>query len=312
MGQNTDQGQVTVEIVRKAIMGAVIGNSGELYASYGEIPQECVTAVRIVNDHYAGFESLVWQRLSDLPMIRHFFGRLIRKRLQQRGVLVSPIISAIFDDQQGLEERLRRIQSIPGASELRREYRGSNHPDLGHVTDENTVDFAAEVLVLDLLGGLGFSSIIKAERANSSAHVDIVAERYGKLYAVEVTRKREIRGWQTLPYGNLEDCDSSANQDRIRRVLLHTLASKENQFSRAMEAGTIDGAVIKVVAIKTSDYGFAECIGQAERIARELLAEEGNWEHIDCIWLVPNIAVKASRWLCKRHGDAVSPSEETQ
>jgi hypothetical protein len=303
MEQTPDQ--VTPEIVRKAIMGAAIKNSGELLASYGGIPQQCIAAARVVNDNYAKFEGLVWERLSDLPAIKYFFERLIRTRLKQRGILASPIIAAIFDDQPTLEERLDRVRSIPGVDELRKEYRGTNNPDRGYITDEDIIDLSAEVLALDLLTQLGFSSIAKTQETNSKSHVDITAKRDEKSYAVEVTRKREIRGWQTLPYGNLEDCGAAANQDRIRKVLLHTLAKKDDQFSRAVDASTIDDATIKVVAIKTSDYGFAECINQAKKIARQLLNEKGNWLHIDCIWLMPNTSVHDSCWLCKNDTDAV-------
>jgi len=297
--------QITVEIVRKAIMGAAIRNNGELLASYGGIPQECIAAARIVSNNYVQFEDMVWKRLSDLQEIEYFFGRLIKTRLKQKGILASPIIAAIFDDQPKLEERLSRVHSIPGIDELRRGYRGTSHPALGYITDEDIIDFSAEVLALDLLAQLGFSNIVKMQETNSKAHVDITAKRDGKHYAVEVTRKREVRGWQTLPYGNLEDCEAVVNQDRIRKVLLHTLAKKDDQFSRAIDAGTIDNAMIKVVAIKTSDYGFAECINQAKKIARQLLDEEGNWLHIDCIWLMPNTSVRDSCWLCKNDTDVV-------
>ncbi len=306
--QNSSQNTVTLDIVRKAIMGAAIRNSGELLASYGGIPQECIAAAQVVGDNYAQFEDMVWKRLSGLAEIKHFFGRLIKTRLRQKGILASPIISVIFDDQPKLEERLSRVRSISGVDELRKEYRGTSHPDLGHITDEDIIDFSAEVLALDLLGELGFSNIIKVQEPDNRAHVDITAERDEKHYAVEVTRKREVRGWQTLPYGNLEDCEAAINQDRIRKVLLHALAKKDDQFSRAIDAGTIDSAVIKVLAIKTSDYGFVECINQAEKIARKLLNEEGNWLHVDCIWLMPDTSVRDSCWLCKNDTSVVFTS----
>ncbi len=302
------ENQVTVDIVRQAVMGAAIRNYGELYASYGGIPQQCIDAARIISDNYAEFEKLVWKQLSSLPMIHRFCGHLIRKRLRQKGILISPIISAIFDEQHSLEQRLNNIRSIPGVDELQKEYRGSNHPDLGDVTDEAIVDFGAEILTLDFLSRLGFSNVRKMTKVSNEAHLDITAERDGKCYAVEVTRKREIRGWQTLPYGNLEDCNAPANQDRIRKLILHALVSKENQFVRTMDANTIDNTVIRVVAIRTSDYGFAECIDQAEQIARGLLAEPENWEHVDCMWLISNSAVEESRWLCKKAIGAVSLS----
>lgn len=309
--QNHIENGVTVEVVRKAIMGAAIRNNGELLVSYGGIPQECKAAAQVVNNNYAQFEQMVWKRLSDLPEIKHFFGRLVRTRLRQKGILISPIISAIFDDQPKLEERLSRVRSIPGVEELYKEYRGTSRLDQGYITDEDIIDLSAEVLALDLLIELGFSNIIKMQETNSEAHADITAERDGRHYAVEVTRKREIRGWQTLPYGNLEDCEAATNQDRIRKVLLHTLVSKDDQFSRAIDAGTIDDATIKVVAIKTSDYGFAECISQAKKIACELLSEEGNWRHIDGIWLMPNTSVRDSCWLSKNDTDDGLTGSET-
>jgi len=280
--------QVTVETVRKAIRGAHIRNSVELYASYGGIiPQECLDAAEAIRDNYAEFEKLLWDRLSALPLTQKFFGHLIRVRLKQKGILASPIISAIFDDQRRLEHRLQNIQSIPGVEDL----------------------LLAEILVLDFLVQLEFSGICKVSEQDSKAHIDIVAQKDGKRYAIEVTRKKEIKGWKTLPYGNLEDCDALINQGKIRKRLRQALSSKEDQFSRSLDAGTIDCSMTGVVAIKTSDFGFAECINQAEQIARELLARPNEWRHVDCIWLVPNVDVKQSRWVCRNAADIVKASE---
>lgn len=74
--------QVTVEIVRKAIMGAAIRNSGELFASYGGISQERIAAAQAVSDSYTQFEDVVWEQLSDLSEIEYFFGGLIGTRLR--------------------------------------------------------------------------------------------------------------------------------------------------------------------------------------------------------------------------------------
>lgn len=302
-------GQVTIEIVHKAIMGVHIANNGELYVSYHGIPQKCQDALEVISDNYTEFEKLLWDRLSTLPLIKEFFGRLIKARSEQNGFLVSPIVSAIFDDQRRLERRLESIQPIKGVQELGKECHGCPDPDRWYITDGRVVDLLAEILVLDFLVQLGFSDICKVSEQDSKAHVDIVAQKDGKCYAIEVTRKKEIKGWKTLPYGNLEDCDVLINQGKIRKRLRQALSSKEDQFSRSLDAGTIDCSMTGVVAIKTSDFGFAECIDQAEQIARELLARPNEWRHVDCIWLVPNVDVRQSRWACRNAADIVKASE---
>ncbi len=301
--------RVTVETVRKAIMGAHIKNNNELYASYRGIPQECRDAAEAVCDNYAEFERLLWDRLSALPLTQKFFGPLIGVRLKQKGILASPIISAVFDDQRRLEHRLANIQSIPGVEEFQKEYRGCSDPDHGDITDGVIVDLLAEILVLDFLVQLTFSGVCKVPEQGNKAHIDIVAQKDGKCYAIEVTRKKDIKGWKSLAYGRLEDCDAPTNQDKIRNLLWKALSSKEDQFSRSLDASTVDCSMTRVVAIKTSDFGFAECIDQAEWIAHELLARPNEWRHVDCIWLVPNVDVKQSRWVCRKATDMVKTSE---
>jgi len=171
------------------------------------------------------------------------------------------------------------------------------------------VDLLAEILVLDFLVQLTFSGVCKVPEQGNKAHIDIVAQKDGKCYAIEVTRKKDIKGWKSLAYGRLEDCDAPTNQDKIRNLLWKALSSKEDQFSRSLDASTVDCSMTRVVAIKTSDFGFAECIDQAEWIAHELLARPNEWRHVDCIWLVPNVDVKQSRWVCRKATDMVKTSE---
>jgi hypothetical protein len=303
-------GKITIETVRKAIMGAQIKNNYEMYVYYKGIPQECQDAIEAIRDHYAEFEKLLWDQLSALRLTKKFFGRLIRARLKQRDILASPIVSAIFDDSRRLERRLESIQSIRGVEELRREYRSSSDPARGDETDWLIRDLLAEILTLDFLKQLDFSGICKVREESNKAHIDIVAQRKGKFYAIEVTRKKEIQGWETLeqPLGHnigLEDCDDATNQKEICRLLRNALQSKADQFSRALDSGTIDHSMAKVVAIKTSDYGFAECIDQAEQIARELLSDPNAWSPVDCTWLLPNVDALQSRWVYGKTADVV-------
>jgi len=181
---------------------------------------------------------------------------------------------------------------------LKKEYRHvSKAPDKGYETDKVARDLLSEILVLDFLVQLGFSDV-ERPFSKSESHVDVVANKNGWLYSIEVTRKKEINDWETLQFGNLEDCHNKNNLDRMHRILRRALRKKNDQFSRAITAGTIKLKTIKVVGIKTSDYGFAECVGQAEEIIRSLLAV-GAYSFIDCVWLIPNVEPHDSRWVCR-------------
>lgn len=297
--------QVTVEIVRKAIMGAdITKNRGEYY--YEVIPPECLEAIEIIHNNLEEFKGLVWERLNALPLTKKFFNRLIRTRLKQKDILVSPVLKMVFGEEPTVEHRLEDIQSIPGVEELRKEYRGSSDPARGDETDWLMRDLLAEILALNFLKQLGFPEIRKVQDESNKAHVDIVAQREGKLYAIEVTRKKEIQGWKSLEHGRLEDCDDATNQEEICKLLRSALQSKADHFSRALDSGTIGHSTVKVVAIKTSDYGFAECIDQAEQTARELLSDPSAWGPVDCIWLLPNVDAMHSRWVYRKTAEVVS------
>lgn len=158
----------------------------------------------------------------------------------------------------------------------------------------------AEVLVLDFLVKSGFVNIAKISRKDKP-HIDISAEKDGRIYAIDATRKQEITNWEAEPGTNLEDCASQKNQLKIRRLIMQALEDKDEQLCRAINARTIFDSSVKFVAIKTSDYGFAECIEQAAKVAQELLSENDRWRFTDCIWLLPNVDVSQSRWIYK-HG----------
>lgn len=306
MNQTTNHEELTPKIIRKAVMGANIKNSPELLTSYGgEVPTDCRAAAELVAANPEEFRAWVLQRLSKMREIERFFGDLIRSRLNQCGILASPVMAAILDPQSRLEERLGRIRHIPGVREFSREFNAPTATHQGHITDRIIIDLSAEILALDLLAQLGFSSIRKIKGHSASAHPDIAAERGGKRYVVEVTRKKEVRGWATLPYGNLEDSQATSNKQRIGRLLSRALEAKNDQLSRAIDAGTADPSMIKTVAIKTSDYGFAQCIEEAEEIARQLLAEPATYPEIDCVWLIPNTCIEDSCWVCKDSVEAV-------
>jgi hypothetical protein len=291
---------ITNETVRQAALGASIINNRELFVSHdGKVPQECVDAAKLIQADYEQFRQLVWKRLEQLPLTKKYFGKLVRARLKQKGILASPIISVIFDDYQTLEQRLNNVKSVSGIESLKNEYRGSEDFLQGGITDAVMRNLLAEITVLDFLIKLGFVNIRKISRKDKP-HIDIAAEREGQGHAIDATRKQEVSDWEVEPSTNLEDCKSHKNQLEIRRLIMQTLEDKNKQFCRALHAHTISDSVVKVVAIKTSDYGFAECIEQATRIAQELLSEKDRWQHIDCVWLLPNVDVSQSRWVYKQ------------
>jgi len=222
----------------------------------------------------------------------------VSSRLDQTEVLASPLILSIINNEyQQIEERLNRIRNIPGVEALKK-YRASKKSNMGSNTDDKARGLFAEILVLDFLMELNFTGIQKLPESTSGAHIEFIACRDQKKYAIEVTRKQEIEGWE-IDTNNMEDCAHPSNQDKIRGLLKKALVSKNNHFLRAITSDTIDSSSIKVLAIKSSDYGFAECIDQAEKIAGELLSERGNWECVESIWLIPSVHVCQSRWVFK-------------
>jgi hypothetical protein len=298
---------INTEVVRQALRWANLKNNPVmLYKNHGGMmPEECTRAIKTLEGNLDGFNEWLQDQLAAFPLIKNFFGDLILARLKQQDILECPFFRAICDDSSSLESRLERIQAIPGIEELKKELHSSDSPA---ETDRAILDFSTEVLILDFLLQLGFMGIRKLPKQNK-AHVDFVGCRDGKSYAIEVTRKKKIEGWRTVPYGNLEDPDNPENHKKISNVLWNTLLEKDDQFSRALAAGTIDPSMIKVVAIKTSDFGFAQCVERAQEIASDLLTQIGAPPHVDCVWLVPYAQVTESRWICKKADEVLqSPS----
>jgi hypothetical protein len=261
----------------------------------GRMPEEYTRAYKLVMSNPDEFEKWLQDRLAAFPLIKNFFGDLILARLKQQDILKCPFFRTICNDSSTLENRLERIQAIPGIEELKKEYHSSNNLAK---TDLAILNLSTEVLILDFLLQLGFTDICKVPKQDK-ARVDIVGRHGGRNYAIEVTRKKEVKGWQNVPYGNLEDPDNPYNQEKISNVLWNTLLDKNDQFSRALRAGTITHSMTKVIAIKTSDFGFAQCVDVAQQIAGKLLTQDGAPAYVDCVWLVPNAEVTESRWACK-------------
>lgn len=293
---------INEDTVRKALQGAAIRNNRELFVSHdGQIPKEYIEAAKLIRDNYEAFRNLTWKRLNAMPLTKKHFGRLIRTRLNQDGILNSPIISVVFDDYQALENRLGNIQSISGVGEFKKEYRGSKKYKQGDITDRVMRDMLAEILALDFLAKTGFENIQKIS-CKDKAHIDITATKDGRGYAIDVTRKQEVSKWIIDPLIGIEDCSHHSNLLEIRRLITQALDDKDDQFFRAINANTVSSSVIKVVAIKTSDYGFAECIKQAREISRQLLSKSDRWENIDCVWLLPKVDISNSYWIYRNAG----------
>jgi hypothetical protein len=217
---------LTKEIVIQAIRWASIQNNPELlWETYaGKMPQECIAAIKAIQNHDEQFRQLIRERLEKLPLTKEYFGSLIEARLKQKGILESPIFSQIFSDprESELEQRLNNIQVVSGVESLRTEYPGSNNPKplKGNDTDLAMYSLLAEITTLDFLISLGFVNIHKVIAPQTGiAHVDISAERDGQNYCIEVIRKPENNGWKInsdmgLETG-LEDCQSYKNQKKI-------------------------------------------------------------------------------------------------
>jgi len=290
---------ISSEIARKAIAGAQILNNGELFASYeGKIPSDCDSAIRNVQNNPHEFKQLVLQTMNEMQYFPAVFGRLVKKRLHQQGYLASPLIESVFDFERTIEKRLERIiPNVFGIETITSEHVNiSKNKNQGYETDEIARNLLAEILLLDYLIQAGFYAI-ERPYSQSLPHVDIIAEKEQQIYAIEVTRKKEFSDWETLDFSNLENCESLANLDKIRSLLSSILKKKNDQFLRILNAGTIAHNAIRVVAIKTSDYGFSECASEVESIIQNILSALNEWKYIDCVWFVPNTSLEQSKWV---------------
>jgi hypothetical protein len=296
---------ITTETVCKALMQVDIIKYPELRDTTEDSEQkESSDALEKIRNNPAQFEEWLQDRLSALPRVREFFGHLIEARLKQDHFLWWPILDGICDDS-SLEQMLERIECIPGIKGLTDDYKPSK--DSAH-TDQATLDLYAEVLLLDLMIQLGFTDIRKIPK-QSKAHVDFTGQYDGKVYAIEITRKKEIEDWTVLldevSETGLEDCDDPDNHRKITKLLKRTLKNKNKQFKQSLADGTIDSSMTKVLAIRVSDIGLKRCFTQVQRIARALLSKPDKWSHIDCIWFVPQSDVEQSRWVCRGTIDAI-------
>lgn len=292
---------LTIAIAKKAMMGAQILTNGELFASYeGSVPDECVSAIKMVQDHPDDFKYLVLQTMNEMQHFSRIFGKLVKNRLNQQGFLASPLIQSVFDYDRAVEKRLERISSRTRNidSIISEHINVKKEKDKGSETDDIAKNLLAEILLLDFLVQAGFSEIERPYSQNQP-HVDIVAKKDQQIYAIEVTRKKEFSSWETLEFGNLENCESPVNLEKMRSLLSSAIKKKNHQFFRVLSAGTISNNAIRVVAIKTSDYGFSECANEAEAIVQEILSVQGKWAYVDCVWLIPNISLEQSKWVCR-------------
>ena len=232
-------GQVTVETVRKAIMGAHIRNNRELYAYYGGIPQECRDAIDTIRNNYAGFEESLRNQLSALSLTRQFLGDLITARLKQNGILASPMILAIFDDQQRLEHRLRKAHNTTAFQTIFREIGNVTYPD---ELDRRLLDAWAEIRVIDQLLRERFVDICKV-----STPADFVARYMSQLYAIQVTRIGREPQFPDLPLGEIGQIYNRV-KGPIGRHFWDSLARKNSKFKDAFP-----GYVRRIVLVTVLD-----------------------------------------------------------
>ena len=237
-------GQVTLEIVRKAIMGADIRKNRELYACYGGIPKECQDAVGMISSNYAEFEKLLWDQLSDLPFISRFFGRIIGVRSKQKGFLASPIVSAVFDDQRRLEKRLENVQSTAALQAILKE--------IGNITnpielDRRLLDAWAEIRVIDQLLREGFDDVLKVETT-----ADFVARCANRSYAIQVTRISREPRFPDLPTGDIQEIYSRVERP-IGSYFWDSIEEKNLKFKEEFQSGYVRRIVIVTSTSRLQD-----------------------------------------------------------
>jgi len=223
---------ISPEIARKAIAAAQILTNGELFASYeGKIPSDFQSALKIVQNHPQEFKSLILQVMNEMQYFPVVFGKLVKIRLHQQGYLASPLIDAVFDIERTIEQRLKRIiPNVIGIDTITSEHLNTGKgKNLGQKTDETARNLLAEILLLDFLVMAGFHTI-ERPYSQTLAHVDILAQKEKEMYAIEVIRKEEFSHWETLEFGDLEDCESSANLQKMRSLLSSVFKKKDDQF----------------------------------------------------------------------------------
>lgn len=266
-------GQVTIEVVHKAIMGAHIANNGELYAFYCGIPQECQDALQVISDNYTQFEELLWDRLSALPLIKKFFGCLIEARLEQSGFLASPIVSAIFDELQRLEHRLENVQNTAAFQTIFQEIGDITDPD---ELDRRMLDAWAEIRVVDQLLREGFIDVSKVKTP-----ADFVARYMSQLYAVQVTRISREPKFPDLPTGDLQQI-----YDKVQRLIgSHFWPSIEKKNLQLKNVSPLE--YVRRIAIVTSTGRLQDLLNRhiaCRQIKDSILAfERRHFEEIQ--WL---------------------------
>lgn len=258
--------RVTIEVARKAIMGAHIASNGELYASYGGIPQECQDALRIVFHNQEQFRELVCDRLSALPLMEKYFGSHIRARLAQTGFLASPILSAVFDDEHRLERRLQNVQGTLAFDVIFQE--------IGEITDpaeldRRLLDAWAEIRVIDQLIRDGFVHLRKVETP-----ADLLGRYGSQEYAVQVTRISREPEFPDLPTGDLQQIYDSA-EESIGAYFWPSIGDKNLQLKAACS-----DEYVRRIAVVTSTHRLQDSLNRhiaCRQIRDSILALEARY-----------------------------------
>ncbi len=276
---------ITIDTVRLAFKATQIHLGSE---SYRHLTGEEWEAIKAVCDNPDDLYQIVEAELTKYPLINEYFGRDIRCRLRQDRPLESPLIGVLFPaGSPNLEERLVRVKDISGFSKIFSEYRPAGSRECGKETDERTGDALAEVLALDALLYFGFEDLRKLSGGVDLRMVDFEGRYDGKLYRIEVTRVRERTFPDKLTRSNLEDPNGRQNEEVIYRALEGKLEEKKGQFPE--EDRDSDNPSYNLLVVKTSDYGFWECIDAVGRIALGLLRED-RFDRYDRLLLIPTIS----------------------
>ncbi len=257
-------------------------------------------AARLVLDNKGQFEALLWEQVNKFPNFKKFFSHLIAGRLKQDRLLSSVLLGKAFNDLLIIENKLDSLRSVHGISSLIDEYQPAKRRNKGERTDAAARDLLAELTSVYFMLELGFKRIKKVYVEDNMPHIDFLATKHCRKCAIEVTRKKDNPGWESLALGNLSDCISVTNISKMREILLMIMGTKGDQFQKCLEENTLSGSAIRILGIKFSDFNFQECIDQASSIASDLLVNEVS-KFIDIIWLMPDVDVSNSR-LIDPHG----------
>jgi hypothetical protein len=278
-------------LARKAFHGNDIYTSAELRASGAQLTNEHVDAINAVGRDYSDFCILIMNELDRWPLLKRYFERLVEHRLGQNAILASGFIAALLQDDNPAEQRLLRLEgNVRNLDYITSGVGLPTDPNAGQETDEVLLDLWNEIFVLDFIQhtqGLKFTDLEKVVRRRDLPQIDLLAQRQGVHYAIEITRvrKKDFEG-TTLP--NMYDAIyEPRNLNTLRKLLKRKLHEKNLQLQNfcSAESQPIDK---RLLVLKTSQREYQDGSTAVHSETNALLSE-GAYSSIDEVLLIYDV-----------------------